>query len=291
MSQHVTPRISLFPKCYFDPLVSGEMDYLAWIRSARDARRRRARALRRVLPQLSRRRRRSRRSRRWRRPARSSSMLCFSPDFTHPDPAERARQVDAAAGGDRSRRQARHPVLPHAQRPGASRADARATGSSGRSTGLLPLARVRRAPRRRPVPGEPLQGRHLAVPGVRAAGRHLPGDPRSRRLAAARRPVRSVERDRRRLRSDPLSRAGAAARRDDARVGSLARAGGDARGSARARRRDRLLGQAAARRDRQGADRLRRDLPHPGARGDSPDGSRSRTASTGSTSWRGRSRS
>ena len=28
------PRISVFPKCYFDPLVSGEMDYVAWIRSA-----------------------------------------------------------------------------------------------------------------------------------------------------------------------------------------------------------------------------------------------------------------
>ena len=28
------PRISVFPKCYFDLLVSGEMDYPSWIRDA-----------------------------------------------------------------------------------------------------------------------------------------------------------------------------------------------------------------------------------------------------------------
>src|SRR6266545_8415089 len=28
------PRISVFPKCYFDPLCRGEMDYVTWIRSA-----------------------------------------------------------------------------------------------------------------------------------------------------------------------------------------------------------------------------------------------------------------
>jgi len=28
------PRISVFPKCYFDLLCRGEMDYVQWIRSA-----------------------------------------------------------------------------------------------------------------------------------------------------------------------------------------------------------------------------------------------------------------
>ena len=31
-----------------------------------------------------------------------TSLLCFSPDFTHPDADERTRQVRAAEGGDRS---------------------------------------------------------------------------------------------------------------------------------------------------------------------------------------------
>lgn len=86
------PRISLFPKCYFDPLVSGEMDYVSWIRSAaklggeglehydgffrsvRDA------DVDPVLAAMA-------------DTGQVSSMLCFSPDFTHPDPDERARQV------------------------------------------------------------------------------------------------------------------------------------------------------------------------------------------------------
>jgi len=88
----VTPRISVFPKCYFDALVSGEMDYVAWIRAApplggeglehydgffrsvRDAD---------VDPAIA----------AMAETGQTSSMLCFSPDFTHPDPGERARQV------------------------------------------------------------------------------------------------------------------------------------------------------------------------------------------------------
>ena len=87
------PRISVFPKCYFDPLVRGEMDYLAWIRSApalggeglehydgffrsvRDA------DVDPVIAEME-------------RSGQVSSMLCFSPDFTHPDRAEQARQVE-----------------------------------------------------------------------------------------------------------------------------------------------------------------------------------------------------
>jgi len=89
----VKPRISLFPKCYFDPLVSGEMDYVSWIRSAatlggeglehydgffrsfEDA------DVDPVLAAMA-------------ETGQVSSMVCFSPDFTHPDPDERARQIE-----------------------------------------------------------------------------------------------------------------------------------------------------------------------------------------------------
>ena len=87
------PPVSVFPKCYFDQLVSGEMDYLQWIRDAatlggegvehydeffhslepED-----------VDPVLE----------AMHETGQRSSMLCFSPDFTHPDPAERLRQVE-----------------------------------------------------------------------------------------------------------------------------------------------------------------------------------------------------
>ena len=213
------------------------MDYVALdpIRGA--ARRRGARALRRVLPQLPRRRRRSGDRR---------------------DGGDRAGELDAVLlaglhasrsrtnGRGRSSGRRRRSISPSGSARGsAARSAARRVPGLTRAEGIdadgrrpAPLARLRRAPRRGPVPGEPLQGRHLAVSGVRAAGRRLPRDPRSRRLAAARRPVRSVERDRRRLRSDRVSRARAAARRDDARLGSIA--------GARARR-SRICGRATAR--------------------------------------------
>lgn len=87
------PKISVFPKCYFDQLVSGEMAYVRWIRDAAtlgaegiehydeffpsyDARD--------VDPVLQ----------TMRQTGQISSMLCFSPDFTNPDPDERARQVE-----------------------------------------------------------------------------------------------------------------------------------------------------------------------------------------------------
>jgi sugar phosphate isomerase/epimerase len=86
------PKISVFPKCYFDELCAGQMDYLQWLRDAKalggegiehydgfltplgaDA----ARRVRDVLEETG----------------QVSSMLCFSPDFTHPDAEERKRQV------------------------------------------------------------------------------------------------------------------------------------------------------------------------------------------------------
>jgi sugar phosphate isomerase/epimerase len=87
------PRISVFPKCWFDDLYQGRMDYLAWIRQAASLG---AEGLEHydgffrgfddasVEPVL----------RALRETGQTSSLLCFSPDFTHPDAAERARQVE-----------------------------------------------------------------------------------------------------------------------------------------------------------------------------------------------------
>ena len=87
------PRISVFPKCYFDELVRRPDVVEQWIHDAAtlggegvehydgffrsldaEGRRPGARAMRET--------------------GQVSSMLCFSPDFTHPDPDERARQVE-----------------------------------------------------------------------------------------------------------------------------------------------------------------------------------------------------
>ncbi len=83
------PRISVFPKCYFDELYSGKMDYLAWLRDAATLGgegvehydgffKHGVEPVLRVLKETG----------------QISSMLCFSPDFTHPDPDQRRRQVE-----------------------------------------------------------------------------------------------------------------------------------------------------------------------------------------------------
>ena len=119
------PRISVFPKCYFDPLVSGEMDYLAWIRSAPALGGEgvehydgffRSLADSDVDPVIA----------VMAETGQVSSMLCFSPDFTHPEPDEQARQIDrqkaaidlAVRLGTRYCR-----TLSGQARPGLSRAD------------------------------------------------------------------------------------------------------------------------------------------------------------------------
>src|SRR5258707_14521038 len=89
----VQPRVSVFPKCYFDQLCRGDMECAAWIRSAAtlgaeglehyDAFFRSVRASD-VDPVLS----------VMAETGQVSSMLCFSPDFTHPDAAERERQIE-----------------------------------------------------------------------------------------------------------------------------------------------------------------------------------------------------
>jgi sugar phosphate isomerase/epimerase len=87
------PQISVFPKCYFDDLYHGRRDYLGWLREAatlgaegvehydgffRSFDEAGVAPVRDVLRETGQR----------------SSLLCFSPDFTHPDAAERTRQVE-----------------------------------------------------------------------------------------------------------------------------------------------------------------------------------------------------
>jgi len=89
----VPPRISVFPKCYFDELVEGRMPFERWIRDAATLDGEgiehydeffRSLAPGHVEPIV----------RVMRETGQTTSMLCFSPDFTHPDPDERRRQVD-----------------------------------------------------------------------------------------------------------------------------------------------------------------------------------------------------
>ena len=89
----MSPRISLFPKCYFDELVSGTRSFEEWIRDAatlggegvehydgwfRSFDPKDVDPIVRVMDETG----------------QVTSMLCFSPDFTHPDAGERRRQVE-----------------------------------------------------------------------------------------------------------------------------------------------------------------------------------------------------
>ena len=154
----------------------------------RHARRRGRRALRRVLSELRRAGRDAGAWTRWRETGQISSMLCFSPDFTHPDPDERLRQVERQKAAIDLSGAHRRPVLPDAERaevPGLSIAEgvARAAECITRSLEYAGEAR------RHPVPREPLQGRRLALPRVRAAGGAVPRAARracgSRRTSAS----------------------------------------------------------------------------------------------------------
>jgi sugar phosphate isomerase/epimerase len=87
------PRISVFPKCYFDELVDGRLSFERWIRDAAalggegvehyDGFFRSLDAAD-VDPIV----------RAMEETGQVTSMICFSPDFTHPDPDERRRQVE-----------------------------------------------------------------------------------------------------------------------------------------------------------------------------------------------------
>lgn len=89
----MAPRISVFPKCWFDELVDGGRSFAQWIRDAaglgaegiehydgffRSLAPADVDPIRRVMEETG----------------QVTSMLCFSPDFTHPDPAERQRQLE-----------------------------------------------------------------------------------------------------------------------------------------------------------------------------------------------------
>ena len=132
------PRISVFPKCWFDDFVAGTRDYLAWIREAPSLggegvehydgflRSFDAADVDPVVAALA-------------ETGQPTSLVCFSPDFTHPDADERARQVqrqrasspgsavrsacgndDRRAGAsDRSPRAAAAPAAPVRRRPDA----------------------------------------------------------------------------------------------------------------------------------------------------------------------------
>jgi sugar phosphate isomerase/epimerase len=88
----VPPRISVFPKCFFDELADGRMPLEGWIRQAaalggegvehydgffRSLTPADVDPIARAMDETS----------------QVTSMICFSPDFTHPDPGERKRQV------------------------------------------------------------------------------------------------------------------------------------------------------------------------------------------------------
>src|SRR5207237_5528251 len=87
------PRIAVFPKCYFDAIVDGRMPFADWIRAAatlggegiehydgffRGLAPAEVDPIAKLLEKT----------------AQTTAMICFSPDFTHPDAAERARQID-----------------------------------------------------------------------------------------------------------------------------------------------------------------------------------------------------
>ena len=89
----MAPRISVFPKCYFDELVDGRRSYVQWIRDAATLGGEgvehydgffRSFAPEDVDPILE----------AMEQTSQITSMLCFSPDFTHPDADERQRQVE-----------------------------------------------------------------------------------------------------------------------------------------------------------------------------------------------------
>jgi len=119
------PRISLFPKCYFDELADGRRSYAGWIREAatlggegiehydgffRSLAPADVDPIAAVMEETG----------------QITSLICFSPDFTHPEADERRRQVERqkAAIDLTVRLGATHCRTLSGQRhPGMSRAD------------------------------------------------------------------------------------------------------------------------------------------------------------------------
>jgi sugar phosphate isomerase/epimerase len=132
------PRVSLFPKCYFDELTDGRRSYADWIREAatlggeglehydgffRSLAPADVDPIAQVMAETG--------------PI--TSMICFSPDFTHPDADERRHQVERqkAAIDLTVRLGARHCRTLSGQRhPGMSRAEGVARAIEGISRSL-----------------------------------------------------------------------------------------------------------------------------------------------------------
>lgn len=85
------PRISVFPKCWFDDFVAGKRDYVQWIR---DAARLGGEGIEHYDGFMHGDAEIAAAVRACDETGQQTAMLCFSPDFTHPDPVERARQVE-----------------------------------------------------------------------------------------------------------------------------------------------------------------------------------------------------
>ena len=87
------PRISLFPKCYFDELTDGRRSYESWIREAATLGGEGIEHYDGFFPSLDE-EGVAPIARVMEETGQVTSMICFSPDFTHPDPGERRRQVE-----------------------------------------------------------------------------------------------------------------------------------------------------------------------------------------------------
>ena len=259
------PLISVFPKCWFDDFVRFERDYVEWIHQAKtlgadgvehydgffksdDPRD--------VDPVLE----------AQRATGQPTSMLCFSPDFTHPDAGERARQVErqkqaidlAVRLGTRFCRTLsgqRYPDL--SVKEGVARASEcikRALEYAEKRDVVLCIENhYKDGTWRFP---EFAQQEAVFLELLDAVGE-------SPWFGVQ---VPSLQRHRRRLRPGGLPREDQAPRGHDARLGPVSRARDDDRGDSGAGRDRGLPRQAQARCDGPGHERLRRDLPHPGGR-------------------------
>src|SRR5215510_13140988 len=78
------PRISVFPKCYFDELVRGERSYVGWIHDAATLGGEGVEHYDEFFPSYDERDVAAVMDA-MRETGQISSMLCFSPNFTHPD--------------------------------------------------------------------------------------------------------------------------------------------------------------------------------------------------------------
>ena len=275
--ERVQPRISVFPKCYFDELCRGEMDYASWIRSAATLG---AEGLEhydgffrgRTTPT-------SIRCSLMAETGQTSSMLCFSPDFTHPDAGGAHAAGRAAAGGHRSGgRRLGTQILPDAQRTALPGPDADAKASSARSRGSAARSNT--------------PSSATSCCAWRTTTRTAPGSipsSRSPRTSSSRSSTASIPHCSacstiRRTRSSAATIRSRFWRRCMPRVVTMHASdrylapGATLDELRHSRRHDRLLRQAAARRNRPGPERLRRDLPHPRGRAASPAGFPSRTA-------------